>query len=54
MMAFSMSLEELKVIGKTLLSVYGKCSALFGHLSVADHLMKCLSSNTSSIALTGR
>lgn len=49
-----MSLEELKVIGKILLSVPGKCSALFSHLSDVVHLMKCLSSISSSITLTGR
>lgn len=49
-----MSLEELKVIGKILLSVYGKCSALLSHLSDVVHLMKCLSFNAGSIALTGR
>lgn len=49
-----MSLEELKVISKFLLHVYGNCSALFSHMSDVAHLIKCLSSNASNIDLIGR
>lgn len=51
-MAFSMSLEELKVISKILLRVDGN-SSLFSHMSDVPHLIKCLSSDASSVDLIG-
>lgn len=49
-MAFCLSLEELKVISKILLNVYGNCLALFSHMSNVAHLM----SNANSTDLRGR